>query len=142
MALVSGLSVKSGKCSNFGNCSLADARNTVEVPAGLDFVCTECGKPLLLSDAGTSGGSSRALIMGALLLAALLAAAGIAWSLFAGKKKTEVPVVSVPQVVSPLPAAKPEVKPEVKPEAVSPSPPPSGNCSEADAKAGLCRTKL
>lgn len=40
---------KSGKCSNFGNCSLADSRATVEVPSGLDFVCTECGKPVRCS---------------------------------------------------------------------------------------------
>ena len=46
------LSNKSGKCSNFGNCSLADARTAIEVPSGVDFVCTECGKPLLLIDAG------------------------------------------------------------------------------------------
>ena len=82
MALVGG---RSGKCSNFGNCSLADARKTVEVPAGLDFVCTECGKSLLLTDSGTAGGSSKVLVIGALLIA-LLAASGIAWSLFAGKK--------------------------------------------------------
>jgi TRAP-type uncharacterized transport system substrate-binding protein len=52
---------KSGKCSNFGNCATADARATVEVPGGLDFVCNECGKPLLLSDTGPQSGGSKTL---------------------------------------------------------------------------------
>lgn len=140
MALVAGLAVKSGKCSNFGNCSLADARKTVEVPAGLDFVCTECGKPLLLTDAGTAGSNSKALIVGGLLVVVLLAAGGVAWSLFAGKKTAaapDVPVpVLVPQVIVPPPVAKPAVKSDDAPQL-----PLSGNCSDADAKAGLCRAK-
>ena len=140
MALVTGSAGRSGKCSNFGNCSLADARKTVEVPAGLDFVCTECGKPLLLTDTGTAGGNSKALIVGALLLVVLLAAGGVAWSLFAGKKTVAAPDVPVPQVIVPPPIAKSEAKPEAKTDDAS-LPPLSGNCSDADAKAGLCRAK-
>lgn len=142
MALVTASAGRSGKCSNFGNCSLADARRAVDVPAGLDFVCTECAKPLLLSEAGSSAGSSKALIMGALLLLVLLAAGGVAWSLFAGKKTPAVPDVSAPQVVIPRTAAQPDVKPEAKAPA-TPEPPASlsGNCSDADAKAGLCKAK-
>lgn len=136
MALVAGLAVKSGKCSNFGNCSLADARKTVEVPAGLDFVCTECGKPLLLTDAGTAGGNSKALIVGGLLVVVLLAAGGVAWSLFAGKKTAAAPDVPVLQVIVPPPVAKPAAKSDDAPQL-----PLSGNCSDADAKAGLCRAK-
>lgn len=139
MALVGGLAVKSGKCSNFGNCSLADARKTVEVPVGLDFVCTECGKSLLLTDSGTAGSSSKVLVIGALLIA-LLAASGIAWSLFAGKKTATVPDAPVPQVVVPSSVAQPQIKPEAKSDD-APQPPLSGNCSDADAKAGLCRAK-
>lgn len=137
MALVS---VRSGKCSNFGNCSLADARKTVEVPAGLDFVCTECGKPLLLSDSATVGGNSKALVVGALLLVVLLAAGGVAWSLFGGKRTPKVPDVSVPQVIVPPPVAKTQINPGAKPDD-TPQPPLTGNCSEADAKAGLCRAR-
>ena len=133
MALVAG---RSGKCSNFGNCSLADARKTVEVPAGLDFVCTECGKPLLLTDAGTAGGNSKALIVGGLLVVVLLAAGGVAWSLFAGKKTASAPDVPVPQVIVPPPVAKSAAKSDDAPQL-----PLSGNCSDADAKAGLCRAK-
>lgn len=113
---------KSGKCSNFGNCSLADARSTIDAPNGQDFVCTECGKPLLLMDAGPQGGGrSKALAVGALLL--LLAAGGIGWALM---KKAPTPVtVEQPQTpTKAYPAAQPPV---------------SGNCSEADERVGLCR---
>ena len=127
MASVTG---KSGKCSNFGNCSLADARTTVEVPGGQDFVCTECGKPLLLMDAGPqAGGNSKALAVGALLLVLLLAAGGIAWSLMSGKKAPEPPApVAVDQPQAPPPKAEPAAQPPV-----------TGNCSEADERVGLCR---
>jgi hypothetical protein len=137
MALVSG---RSGKCSNFGNCSLADARKTIEVPVGLDFVCTECSKPLLLTDAGTAGGNSKALIMGALLLVVLLAAGGIVWSLFAGKKTAAPPNVPAQEVMAAPPVPKPETKSETRPDA-APQPALFGNCSDADAKAGLCQAK-
>jgi phosphate transport system substrate-binding protein len=93
MASVSG---KSGKCSNFGNCSIADSRSPVDVPTGLDFVCHECGKPLLLR--GTEGGGSRSnagLIVAALVVL-LLGAAGVSWFLLAGKDKTEVAVGAPP----------------------------------------------
>lgn len=121
---------KSGKCSNFGNCSLADARTTVDVPGGQDFVCTECGKPLLLMDAGPqAGGNSKALAVGALLLVLLLAAGGIGWSLMSGKKAPEpAPPVAVEQPQAPPPKVEPVAQPPV-----------SGNCSEADERVGLCR---
>ncbi len=124
------LSNKSGKCSNFGNCSLADARTAIEVPSGVDFVCTECGKPLLLTDAGgKDGGSSKALMVGALLLVVVLGIAGIGWSLLTRKKAPEpVPPVAVTPAV-----------PKVQPQAEWPAKPVHGNCSEADERAGLCR---
>ena len=126
MASITG---KSGKCSNFGNCSLADARTTVDVPNGQDFVCTECGKPLLLIDAGPQGGgNSKALVVGALLLVLLLAAGGIAWSLMSGKKPPE----PAPPVAATQPLAPPKAEPSVQP-------PVTGNCSDADERVGLCR---
>ena len=125
---------KAGKCSNFGNCSLADARTTIEVPNGQDFVCTECGKPLLLMDASPKGGgNSKALAVGALLLVLLLAAGGIAWSLMSGKKTPEpAPPVTIEQPqAAPVPPA-----PKAEPAA---QPPVSGNCSVSDERVGLCR---
>ena len=131
------LSAKSGKCSNFGNCSLADARTPVEVPTGQDFVCTECDKPLLLMDAGPQGGgNSKALAVGLVLLVLLLAAGGIAWSLLAGKKSPEPAPPAVVVTPPPVPAELPKNPPQAEPSA---KPPVTGNCSEADERAGLCR---
>ena len=125
---------KAGKCSNFGNCSLADARTTIEVPNGQDFVCTECGKPLLLMDAGPQGGgNSKALAVGALLLVLLLAAGGIAWSLMSGKKTPEpAPPVAIEQTQ----VSEAQQAPKAEPAA---QPPVSGNCSVSDESVGLCR---
>ena len=125
------LTGKSGKCSNFGNCSLADARTPIEVPGGQDFVCTECNKPLLLTDTGSpGGGNAKALTIGALLLMVLLAG-GIGWSLMSGKKTAAptptpepTPAVVIEQHQAPAPAS---------------SVPITGDCSQADASAGLCR---
>ena len=82
---------RSGKCSNFGNCSLADASQTIEVPPGLDFVCTECGKSILLTEANNTGSNSKTLIVAGLLLLAVLAAGGIAWSWFSGNRHAVAP---------------------------------------------------
>jgi len=129
------LTGKSGKCSNFGNCSLADARTPIEVPGGQDFVCTECGKPLLLTGEGPqAAGNSKALAIGVLLLVLLLAAGGIAWSLM---KKAPAPEPA-PAVVAPQP--QPQSQPQLVPQAEPPARPPvTGNCSEADERVGLCR---
>ncbi|MCX7256974.1 MAG: hypothetical protein NTZ64_09610 [Polaromonas sp.] len=145
---------KSGKCSNFGNCSLADARVTIEVPTGLDFVCNECGKPLLQTDGGGApAGGSKALLIGLGLAALLLAGGGGAW--FLGKKAPDV--VAVPAPVS-VPAPKPAPAPtdaaaptaaETAAAAVAAAKaaatareqvPLNPSCSEADERAGLCRT--
>lgn len=142
------LSGKSGKCSNFGNCSLADARTSIEVPSGLDFVCSECGKPLLLIETGGGAtGNSKALAVGALLLVLVLAAGGIGWSLLADKKKTPEPAptpapaaVVAPSAAESAAAAVAAAKAAAKAQGATPAPAPiTGNCSEADERAGLCR---
>lgn len=124
---------KSGKCSNFGNCSLADARTPVQVPTGMDFVCTECGKPLLMTELGDGGGggSNKMALIGA-AVGALVLAAGGAW-FFLGRSKPEPP--PPPPVLAPAPVPAPAAVPAPTP----PAPPITGHCSDVDAKAGLCR---
>lgn len=128
-------SSKSGKCSNFGNCSLADARTTVQVPTGMDFVCTECGKPLLMSDMGDSGGGGNKMALIGAAVAAVVLIAGGAW-FFLGRSKP-APPPSSPPVAAPAPA--PVAAPEPVAAPAHAAPPITGHCSDADAKAGLCR---
>jgi phosphate transport system substrate-binding protein len=135
---------KSGKCSNFGNCSLADARVTIEVPSGLDFVCNECGKPLLQTDGGGApAGGSKALLMGLGLGALLLAGGGAVWLL--GKKTPEPQppaVLAAPPAAPPVPVPAPVSVPAVTPAPEKKSAAPlTGTCSDADERAGLCRTR-
>jgi phosphate transport system substrate-binding protein len=41
----------SGRCLNIGNCKIADSMAPVQVEASADFICTECGKPLVANQA-------------------------------------------------------------------------------------------
>jgi len=117
-----------GKCSNFGNCSIADARATVEVRQGVDFVCTECAKPLLPIDSSEAAGSRKTWGVGALVAA--LVVAGAAWFLLRdkGSAPAAAPAAvtpTAPVVVRPVEPARPAV-------------PVTGDCSDADQRAGLC----
>ena len=47
----------SGRCLNIGNCDVANSMAVVEVDENAEFVCTECGKPLVASQPAKSGGS-------------------------------------------------------------------------------------
>ena len=124
MATVASGINRSGICSNFGNCSIADSRGTVEVTAGMDFVCTECARPLLLKDSNGKRASGRAgLIVAAIVILSLLAGAVAWWS---GSKKTED---AAPKLSPPVTSTAPPV----------PSEKPSGHCSPADEKAGICK---
>jgi len=39
------MAARKGKCIQFGGCSVADAKEVVDLQAGEEFVCKECGKP-------------------------------------------------------------------------------------------------
>jgi len=41
------LTVRKGKCINFGNCNIADTKENVEVNLGDEFICSECGGMLV-----------------------------------------------------------------------------------------------
>ena len=117
---------KSGNCSNFGNCSVADTRAIVEVPNGMDFVCNECGKPLLLTETGGKGGSAKLLAIIALVIVVLAGTALGSWAFFGKGKNSAMAVEKAPtSAASDKSGAKQPAN-------------PSGDCSEQDRKAGLC----
>lgn len=117
----------SGKCSNFGNCSLADTHVAIEVPSGLDFICHECSKPLLPKDSAAKVGKSKIL---AITLALLLTGGGAAW--FFSNTRAAAPE---PAAEAPLRATEPEkFIPAQQPAGTL-----TGTCSSADERSGLCR---
>ncbi len=122
MASIAG---RSGKCSNFGNCTIADTRRTVEVSVGMDFVCSECLKPLLLNSEGAGAGRSKAPIMALLIALLTLGGAGSWYFISAGKKHADHPQESS--------AGMQEAPSKSTPKSAS------GDCSTADKQAGLCR---
>jgi phosphate transport system substrate-binding protein len=71
------MSVRKGKCTNFGNCVNADSQKIVDVPDGTDFVCPECRRQLNPVDAQQSVSRSPILLL-ALLVVVI---AGGAWFL-------------------------------------------------------------
>lgn len=40
------MAIRSGRCTNFGNCAVADSRQVIQVPDGADLVCPECDRQL------------------------------------------------------------------------------------------------
>lgn len=64
---------RTGRCTNIGNCDLADSRALVEVKPGADFICSECGKPLMVM----GGGNGSSVAQGRLPRWALAALAGV-----------------------------------------------------------------
>lgn len=94
MALVKGI------CKNFGECDLADSKETQEVDK-TNFVCEECGKPLHpLDDVKASKGKSanKKLTTGIVAVAAILLAAAGAFLMWGGQETTPEPepVTAVP----------------------------------------------
>lgn len=80
------MGMRKGKCTNFGNCAIADTRQVVEVPQGNDFLCPDCKRNLTESGGGTAAPSRlpAVLIVGVVLL---LGAAAGAWLLLKPAKK-------------------------------------------------------
>lgn len=71
------MATRLGKCSNFGLCSKADAREAISGPAAGDFSCPECGRPLAAVGgraAGKGGGGNRKVILGLVGVGGLLLA--------------------------------------------------------------------
>ena len=67
------MATRQGKCTNFGNCEVANQQKIVPVPQGADFVCPECGRELSEIRLAAAG-NHNALIGGVILVVLLLAA--------------------------------------------------------------------
>jgi NitT/TauT family transport system substrate-binding protein len=40
------MAIRKGKCTNFGNCPVADSKQIVQIPEGADIICPDCGRQL------------------------------------------------------------------------------------------------
>lgn len=64
-----------GRCLNIGNCDIANSMSVVEVDESAEFICTECGKPLVASQAANNG-SNKKIAMWLVGIGLLASAAG------------------------------------------------------------------
>ena len=67
------MATRRGKCTNFGNCEVANQQKIISVPQGADFVCPECGRELSEMRVAAPR-NNRALVGGVIVLVLLLAA--------------------------------------------------------------------
>lgn len=51
------MAMRYGKCTNFGNCSIADGGQAAEVPEAANFVCPECGRQLIETSRDMTSGN-------------------------------------------------------------------------------------
>lgn len=77
------MAIRSGKCTNFGNCATADRRQIVQVAEGSDFVCTDCGHALTDLTPQTKSGSNVGILAGIIAVLLILALA-LVWKLVGG----------------------------------------------------------
>lgn len=94
----------SGQCSNFGNCSIADERKSVDVPSGQDLACPECGRPLMLVARESTPNRSAIVVLGIGAVLFLLVG-GAAWY-FLTRPQDVAPTAAV-AAPSPPPAQPP-----------------------------------
>jgi phosphate transport system substrate-binding protein len=67
--------IRKGKCTNFGNCTVADTRQVVSVSGGNDLLCPDCGRQL--TEVATAKPASLAAVP-VMILVGLLLLIGIA----------------------------------------------------------------
>lgn len=122
------MATRLGKCSNFGLCSKADARELVNGPAAGDFSCPECGRPLADArgaSAKSGGGGNRKVVLGLVGAGALLLAGMFA--LLVWPEPEPPPEQQDQAAVDPAPVPAPGPDPE-KQQAIDP--PTHGNQEE------------
>jgi len=94
--------VKNGICVNIGNCDNANQKKVLEIGAGQDFVCPQCGKSLNIYSPPKGKSAAVMMVIG---LVALLIVLVIGWRMFAGGKEP------VPSRTPPQPATAPATPP-------------------------------
>ncbi len=77
------MATRQGKCTNFGNCEVANQQKIVPVPQGADFVCPECGREL--SEIRVAASRSNSTLFGGIIVAILLLAGFIGLKACSGK---------------------------------------------------------
>lgn len=100
-----------GKCTNIGNCDKADRKELITIPDGLDLVCPECSKPLMVTKSGNGGvggvGKIAAAVLGLVVI--------LGWFFWPSAEKASPPI---------QPARQASQSTSVPPP--PPPPPPSG----------------
>jgi hypothetical protein len=106
---------RTGKCTNFGNCTLADTGVDISIPEGAAPVCTECGRGLMVSQPGKDRSKLIGGVIALLVLAAIaLVAMKFLWGYLRPAAEPEQPALTVPA----------EPPPTTRTESVVPAPPP------------------
>ena len=77
------MATRQGKCTNFGNCEVANEQKIIPAPQGADFVCPECGREL--SEIRVAAAGNHNALFGGVILVVLLLAAFIGLKACSGK---------------------------------------------------------
>jgi len=120
---------RKGSCINFGNCSKADLKETIELGVTEDFVCPECDSELTEMVGKSKGGKKKMpLIIGGVALVLVLAGGGLIYALSGDEtdefedlaalasteqvqQVEETPSVTVAEEPAPAPEASKQVAP-------------------------------
>jgi len=91
-----------GRCLNIGNCDIANSMVIVEVDDSAEFVCSECGKPLIASQPARSAGSQSTQKWLAGIGLTVAAAAGVFG--ISNALKPKAPISSSSTIATPAPS--------------------------------------
>lgn len=100
------MAIRQGRCTNFGNCTVADTKQLVSVADGNDMVCPECGKQLTEIESRKPASMAPVFIVIAVLLLLGVGAAFFIKSRMGSSKAAQSTPAAGP-VNTPTPAGKP-----------------------------------